>query len=209
MNNLQDYIESHSSAEPEVLRNINRMTNLNVLNPHMLSGHLQGRLLALLSRMIKPCYVLELGTFTGYSALCLAEGVQKKVITIEQNDELEETIEHNLSQSEYGRKVEWHIGDCNEVVLQLPYKEYDLVFIDADKRDYCRYLQLVLPLVPVGGWIIADNTLWDGHITDPAYDRDRQTLGLRAFNDMVAEDERLDKVIIPIRDGITLIRKIE
>ena len=209
MNNLQDYIASHSSAEPEALRTINRLTNLKVLNPHMLSGHVQGRLLAMFSRMIRPAYVLELGTFTGYSALCLAEGVQKKVITIERNDELEETIEHNLSQSEYGQKVELHIGDCNEVVPQLPYREYDLVFIDADKRDYCRYLQLVLPLIPVGGWIIADNTLWDGHIIDPAYDRDRQTLGLRAFNDMVATDVRLDKVIIPIRDGITLIRKIE
>lgn len=209
MNNLQDYIESHSSPEPEALRLINRSTNLNILNAHMLSGHVQGRLLAMLSRMISPLRVLELGTFTGYSALCLAEGVREKVVTVEHNDELEDTIRHNLSLSEYGKKVEVHIGDCSEVIPRLPYDDYDLVFIDADKREYCKYLDLVFPLVPVGGWILADNTLWDGHITDPAYDRDKQTLGLRAFNDKVAADDRLEKVIIPIRDGMTVIRKVK
>ncbi|MBR1426559.1 MAG: O-methyltransferase [Paludibacteraceae bacterium] len=205
---LLDYIESHISAEPEALRRITHDTHVNVLNPHMLSGHLQGRFLAMMSRMIGPKRILELGTFTGYSALCMAEGLAEDgvLVTIEHNDELEETIRANLSLSPLGRKVELRIGDAKQVVPTLE-GAFDMVFIDADKREYCEYLDLVFDKVRAGGWIIADNTLWDGHVADAKYDRDKQTLGLRAFNDKVHDDNRLENVILPIRDGLSIIRK--
>lgn len=173
----------------------------------------------MLSKMIRPQRVLELGTFTGYSALCLAEGLTDdgKLITIEKNDELEETIRRNFSRSPYGERIELRIGDCKEILdcfapsrkSALLQEEglFDLVFIDADKREYCAYLDMVYPLVKPGGWILADNVLWDGHIVDPAYDKDKQTLGLRAFNEKVRQDDRLEKVILPLRDGLTIIQK--
>ena len=207
-----EYIEQHSSAESEVLKQITRSTHLEVINPRMLSGHVQGRVLSMISKMIQPKQILELGTFTGYSALCLAEGltVDGKLVTIEHNDEMEDSIRRNLALSPLGEKVELMIGDAKES-LRLLGKEaigekFDLVFIDADKKEYCDYLDLVLPLMREGGWILADNTLWDGHIIDPAYDKDRQTVALRAFNDKVAQDKRLEKVILPLRDGLTIIR---
>ena len=209
---LEEYIEQHSTPENEVLQAITRSTYNHVLNPHMLSGHVQGRVLSMLSHMIRPHRVLELGTFTGYSALCLAEGLAEdgRLITIEHNDELEQTIRHNLSLSPLGAKIELLIGDAKEILNtrnqdSLPYL-FDLLFLDADKREYCAYLDLALPLVRPSGFILADNTLWDGHIIDPAYDRDKQTIGLRAFNDRVASDDRLEQVILPLRDGLTLIR---
>ena len=211
---LNDYIEKYTSPESETLSFITRDTHLNVLNPHMLSGQVQGRLLSMWSRMIRPKRILELGTFTGYSALCLAEGLDEagELITIEHNDELEDTIRRNLSFAPEGKKIKLLIGDAKEILSErneiIRENSFDLVFIDADKREYTAYIDLVYPLVPVGGWIIADNTLWDGHIIDPAYDKDKQTLGLRAFNDYVAQDERLEQVILPIRDGLTLIHKI-
>ena len=181
--------------------------------PHMLSGHVQGRVLSMISHMIRPKRILELGTFTGYSALCLAEGLAGggKLLTIEHNDELEETIERNFSRSSLSDRIELRIGDAKEVLKDraVMHDSFELVFIDADKREYCAYLDLVYPLVPVGGFILADNTLWDGHIIDPAYDKDKQTLGLRAFNDKVKEDDRFEQVILPLRDGLTLIRKIK
>lgn len=206
---LEEYISSHSSPENEVLQAITRDTYVHVLNPHMLSGHVQGRVLSMISWMIRPQRILELGTFTGYSALCLAEGLAEggKLITIEHNDELEETIRRNLSRSPIGDRIELRIGDAKEICASMR-DTYDLVFIDADKREYCAYLEAVYPLVPVGGFILADNTLWDGHIIDPAYDKDKQTLGLRAFNDKLKEDNRFEQVILPLRDGLTLIRKI-
>ena len=207
-----EYIEQHSSAESDVLKQITRSTHLEVINPRMLSGHVQGRVLSMISKMIQPKQILELGTFTGYSALCLAEGltVDGKLVTIEHNDEMEDSIRRNLALSPLGEKVELMIGDAKES-LRLLGKEaigekFDLVFIDADKKEYCDYLDLVLPLMREGGWILADNTLWDGHIIDPEYDKDRQTVALRAFNDKVAQDERLEKVILPLRDGLTIIR---
>ncbi|MBQ4508832.1 MAG: O-methyltransferase [Paludibacteraceae bacterium] len=203
---LEDYILGHISEEPEYLRLITRSTNLDVLNPHMLSGHLQGRVLSMLGRMLRPRRVLELGTYTGYSALCLAEGAEE-VVTIERNDELEERIKHNLSLSPFGGKVRPLTGDALAIVPQLE-GLFELVFIDADKREYNDYLDVVLPKVPAGGWIAADNTLWDGHVADPAYDHDKQTLGLRAFNDRVAADKSLATVILPVRDGLTLIQKL-
>jgi predicted O-methyltransferase YrrM len=158
--------------------------------------------------MIQPQRILELGTFTGYSALCLAEGLTDdgKLITIEHNDEMEPSIRRNLALTPLGEKIELVIGDAIEVLRGLDEK-FDLIFIDADKKQYCDYLDLVIPLLRPGGWILADNTLWDGHIIDPAYDKDKQTIALRAFNDKVMQDERLDKVILPLRDGLTIIRK--
>ncbi len=205
---LEEYIEQHSSPENEVLAAINRSTNIHVLNPHMLSGQVQGRVLSFLSQMIRPKRILELGTFTGYSALCLAEGLPEdgELITIEHNDELEEIIRRNLALSPLGARVDLRIGDCKLVIEDLE-GSFDLVFIDADKREYCAYYDLVFDLVRPSGWILADNTLWDGHIIDSAYDRDKQTLGLRAFNDRIAADSRVEEVILPIRDGLTLIHK--
>lgn len=209
---IQEYIEEHSSRESELLKQITHTTNLNVINPHMLSGQVQGRLLAMLSQMIRPQYILELGTYTGYSALCLAEGLREdgEMVTIEHNDELEDIIVHHFSQSPLGEKIRLKIGDAQAILKEdeaVKSKKYDLVFIDADKREYCAYMELVYPLVKEGGWILADNTLWDGHVIDPCYDKDAQTLGLRAFNDWVAKDDRLEKVILPLRDGLTIIRK--
>lgn len=217
---LEEYISSHSTAENEVLEAITRNTHVHILNPHMLSGHVQGRVLSMLSHMIKPKRILELGTFTGYSALCLAEGLAEggRLITIEHNDELEETILRNIAQSPLSDRIELIIGDAIEELDRFAQRQktavlkdkslFDLVFIDADKREYCAYLEAIYPLVPVGGFILADNTLWDGHIIDPAYDKDKQTLGLRAFNDKLKEDDRFEQVILPLRDGLTLIRKI-
>ena len=212
---LEEYICDHSTPENEVLKAITHDTHVHILNPHMLSGHVQGRVLSMISHMIRPKRILELGTFTGYSALCLAEGLAEggTLVTIEHNDELEDTIRRNLSRSPLADRIELRIGDAKEILsnIQCPISnvQYDLVFIDADKREYCAYLDLVYPLVPVGGFILADNTLWDGHIIDPAYDKDKQTLGLRAFNDRLAQDARFEKVILPLRDGLTLIRKIQ
>ena len=213
---LDEYISGHSSPENAVLEAITRDTYVHVLNPHMLSGHVQGRVLSMISHMIRPKRILELGTFTGYSALCLAEGLAEggKLVTIEHNDELEETIRRNISRSPLGEKIELVIGDAKEILSDLTFgahnkENFELVFIDADKREYCAYLDLVYPLVPVGGFILADNTLWDGHIIDPAYDKDKQTLGLRAFNDQLKEDDRFEQVILPLRDGLTMIRKIK
>ena len=218
---LEEYISSHSTPENEVLSAITRDTHVHILNPHMLSGHVQGRALSMLSHMIRPKRILELGTFTGYSALCLAEGLAEdgKLITIEHNDELEETIRRNISRSPLSDRIELIISDAIEELDRFAQRQktamlkdkslFDLVFIDADKREYCAYLEAVYPLVPVGGFILADNTLWDGHIIDPAYDKDKQTLGLRDFNDQLKEDDRFEQVILPLRDGLTLIRKVK
>ena len=206
---LEEYISNHSTPENDILASITRETHLHVLNPHMLSGHVQGRVLSMISHMLRPKRILELGTFTGYSALCLAEGLEEggKLVTIEHNDELEEMIRRNFARSPLGERIELRIGDC---ILEIEKLEgpLDLVFMDADKREYCAYLEAVYPLVPIGGFILADNTLWDGHVIDPAYDKDKQTLGLRAFNDKLKEDDRFEQVILPLRDGLTIIRKV-
>ena len=212
---LSEYIEQNSSPESDVLQKITRSTHLEVINPRMSSGHVQGRVLSMISQMIHPERILELGTFTGYSALCLAEGLTDNgtLITIEHNDEMEDSIRRNLALSPLGEKIELVIGDAKEELRRLDERReakgtvlFDLAFIDADKKEYSDYLDLVLPLMRPGGWILADNTLWDGHIIDPAYDKDKQTLALRAFNDKVAADNRLEKVILPLRDGLTIIR---
>ena len=215
---IDDYILQHIEPEPDYLYRLWRATNIHMLHGRMASGHLQGRLLKMLVRMIRPQNILEVGTFSGYSALCLAEGLTDngRLITIEKNDELEDLIRENLSQSPLGEKIELRIGSVADAIQELravfaeqtdekPF--FDLVFMDADKRTYVEDLEAVLPLVRKGGWILADNTLWDGHVVDPAYDRDRQTQGLRRFNDYVKNHPELENVILPIRDGLTIIRK--
>lgn len=207
---ILEYIEQHSTPESEALRQIVHTTHIEMINPRMMSGHIQGRVLSMFSQMIRPQRILELGTFTAYSTLCLAEGLADDgtLVTLEHNDELEDMILRNLALSPLGEKVQLVIGDAMEwLAAQSSDWLYDLVFIDADKREYSAYLDAVLPLVRPGGWILADNTLWDGHIIEEAYDKDKQTLALRAFNDKVAQDERLEKVILPLRDGLTIIRK--
>ena len=207
---LLDYISEHSFPQPAYLDQIVHRTGLYTINPRMLAGHVQGRFLSFLSHLIRPVRILELGTFAGFSALCLAEGLQPggNVVTIEKNDELEDFIRENLALSPLGEQVELHIGSTRDVLPTLPAEElFDLVFIDADKREYVHDYELLLPLVRSGGIILADNTLWDGHIIDPAYDMDKQTVALRAFNDYIRCDNRVSCLILPVRDGLTIITK--
>ena len=205
---IQEYIEKYSTQEDEVLQFVNHNTHTQTINPRMLSGQIEGRLLSMLSKMIRPKRILELGTFTGYSALCLAEGLDKDGVlhTIEHNDELEDMIRQHLSMSPLGKKIVLHIGDAKAILPDME-ETFDLVFMDADKREYTEYYELVFPRLRQGGYILADNTLWDGHIVDTAYDKDKQTIGLRQFNETVAQDERVEQVILPVRDGLTIIRK--
>lgn len=208
---LQEYIEAHINAEPANLHRLERLTNIRLVNGRMCSGHLQGRLLKMLVTMIAPKRVLELGTFSGYSALCIAEGLadDAKIVTVEADDELEYFIRAALADSPHGGKVELHIADATEFCKSLPDAGFDLVFIDADKRQYVQYYEEALRVLKPGGFIIADNTLWDGHVVEADHMRDRQTAGIREFNDRVAADPRVEKVIVPLRDGLTLIRKLE
>ena len=207
---LEDYILAHIDKEGDVLRLVNRDTHVYNLRPRMCSGHLQGKLLKMFVRMIKPRRVLELGTFTGYSALAMAEGLAEdaELHTVEIDDELEDFICEHFEASPRREQIHLHIGDAAMVVPQLG-GQFDLVFIDANKRNYCDYYHLVMPLVPVGGFIIADNTLWDGNVANLPQKIDSQTAGILAFNDLVANDDRVEKVIIPIRDGLTVIHKIK
>ncbi len=206
---LEEYVIQHIDKEGELLSKLNRDTHLYKLNPRMCSGHLQGRLLKMFVRMIDPKCVLELGTFTGYSALCLAEGFIRddaELHTIEIDDELEDFIREYFDKSPYKESIHLHIGDAQQIVPRLD-KTFDLVFMDANKRHYKEYYDLVLPLVRPGGFIIADNTLWDGHVVDHTSKVDAQTTGILKFNDFVAQDDRVEKVIIPLRDGLTIIYK--
>lgn len=206
---LEDYIEAHISPEPAHLKRLERLTNLRLINGRMCSGHLQGRLLKMLTMMIRPRRVLELGTFSGYSALCMAEGLEEgaTLLTLEAFDELEDFIRESLdSAGEIGKKVELRIGPALETMKGLPDDMFDLVFMDADKREYPAYYEETMRLVRPGGFIIADNTLWDGHVVE-ADRHDAQTDAIKFFNDMVAGDSRAECVILPLRDGLTLIRR--
>lgn len=207
--NIDDYIAAHTSPEPDHLRRLYRHTHLTRLYPRMCSGHVQGRLLTMLCSMVNPMRVLELGTFSGYSALCLAEGLSRHgatVDTIEIDDEAEDELRELFATAPYGRRVRLHIGDASEIIPSLT-DLYDLVYIDANKRHYVAYLDLVLPRLRPGGFIIADNTLWDGKVTDTAANHDAQTLGLDEFNTLVASRPDLLAVMLHLRDGLTLIRK--
>lgn len=204
---LQEYIEQHISEEPAHLAKLYRHTQLTRLYPRMCSGHIQGRMLKMLTQMISPMRVLELGTFTGYSALCMAEGMPEgaELHTVELDDEYADDIRSYFEFAPCGGKITLHIGDALELTRQLP-GPWDMVFIDANKRQYSEYYKAVLPLVPSGGYIIADNTLWSGKVTEDCHDA--QTDAIRRFNDLVAADPRVEKVILPLRDGMTIIRKL-
>lgn len=207
-NLLEQYILDHIDAEPELLKKLNRDAHTNLLHPRMISGHLQGRLLKMFCRMIQPRYILELGTYTSYATMCLAEGAidDAEVHTIELYDELEDFIIKYLHQTKLKEKIHLHIGDALEIIPTLTCT-FDLIFIDANKRTYIEYYNAIFDKVRSGGLIIADNTLWDGKVLDTPKPSDKQTKGIQAFNDMIAKDDRVEKVILPIRDGLTLIWK--
>lgn len=206
--NIEDYILQHTDPEPEYLTQLNRETWIRMLNPIMCSGHLQGRVLSMLCKMIQPVHALELGTFTGYSALCIAESLPEngELDTIESDDELEEFILRNFEKTPFEDKINLLIGNALEIIPTLD-KTYDLVFIDADKREYEAYYEAVLPKIRQGGFILADNTLWSGKVVEKVHHNDQQTLGILRFNELIATDNRVEKVILPLRDGLTLIRK--
>lgn len=204
---IDDYILSHIDPEGDYLHNLYRATNLHMLYSRMASGHLQGRLLKMFVTMIRPKLVLEIGTFSGYSGLCIAEGLDEDahLHTIEINDEQEDFTLPWFKNSPYADKITMHIGDALEVIPQLDLR-FDMAFIDGDKRIYTEYYELVLKYLNPGGYILADNTLWDGHVLEKE-SHDQQTIGIKAFNDRLAQDTRVEKVILPLRDGLTIIRK--
>ena len=204
-----DYILSHIDPEPPYLHALYRDTHLKLLYPRMASGHLQGRLLKMLVQMIRPQRVLEIGTYSGYSALCMAEGLPEggRILTYEINDEQEEFTRPWFDNSPYAACIDFRIGDALNEVPRLQ-QTFDLVYIDADKRKYVEYYEMSLQWLRPGGYIIADNTLWDGHVLEEhPRPSDLQTIGIGHFNDLVAQDQRVEKVILPLRDGLTLIRK--
>ena len=205
---LDDYILQHSDAEPEYLYRLWRATNIHLLHGRMASGHLQGRLLKMLVQMIRPKTILEVGTFSGYSALCMAEGLEESgmVYTFEINDEQEDFTRPWIEGSPVADKVTFMIGDAITEAPRLGIT-FDMAFIDGDKRTYQETYEMVLSILKPGGFILADNTLWDGHVIDAAYGHDQQTQGIIRFNDFIARDPRVERVIVPLRDGLTLIRK--
>ena len=207
-NQLEQYILSHIDEESDLLKQLDRDAHVNLLRPRMLSGHLQGRMLKMFCRLLQPRFILEIGTYTGYAALCLAEGApdDAEIHTIEVNDELEDFIMKHLHKSKLKDKIHLHIGDAMEIIPTLNHT-FDLVFIDANKRHYCEYYNLILDKVRSGGLILADNTLWDGKVLEFSHHTDKQTIGIQEFNNMLANDNRVEKVILPIRDGLTMIWK--
>jgi len=205
--NLQAYLDTHCDPEPEALKTINRETYLKVLKPHMLSGHYQGRLLSMLSKMMQPKRILEIGTFTGYATICLAEGLTEDGIihTIEVNREMEEMLNSHFKLTNVEKQVHLHFGPAEDVLNDLAEKNFDIVFIDADKKNNFNYFQLVFDKVRSGGLIIIDNVLWKGKVYGEENDADTQAI--RKLNDQVSVDSRVEKLILPVRDGILLIRK--
>lgn len=207
---LTAYVETHTTAEPKLLQKINRQTHANVLKPRMLSGHLQGRLLSMLSHMIQPKAILEIGTFTGYSAICLAEGLQKdgKLYTIDINEELEEQVRSYFAEAGIEDNVEYYIGNALTIVPELK-ATFDLVFIDADKINYATYYDLVFDKVRPGGYIIADNVLWSGKVIEQTHKKvDVDTQAILDYNKKVQQDSRVENILLPIRDGLLVARKL-
>ena len=206
---LDDYILQHIDKESDYLQKLYRQTHLQLLYPHMVSGHLQGRILKMIVRMIRPKNILEIGTYSGYSAICMAEGLEDggKVYTIEINDEQEVFTRPWIDGFGYADKIDFRIGDALDIVPKLGVT-FDMAFIDGDKRRYVDFYEMTLKVLRPGGFILADNTLWDSHVTEEhVRESDRQTLGIMHFNDLVAQDERVEKVILPLRGGLTIIRK--
>ncbi|MDD7596808.1 MAG: O-methyltransferase [Prevotella sp.] len=205
---LERYLLAHIDAEGDYLYRLYRATNIHTVHGRMASGHLQGRLLKMLVEMIRPKNVLEVGTFSGYSAICMAEGLDEdgRLYTFEINDEMEDFTRPWIENSPVASKIHFIIGDANVEAPKLNVV-FDMAFIDGDKRTYIETYETVLKLLRPGGFILADNTLWDGHVIDPHYLHDAQTQGIAQFNDFIAQDARVEKVILPIRDGLTIIRK--
>ena len=205
---LNDYVLAHSDPEGDYLHRLYRATNIHTIHGRMASGHLQGRLLKMLVRMVQPKNILEVGTFSGYSALCMAEGLDEGALlwTFEINDEMEDFTRPWIEQSPLADKIRFIIGDANVEAPRLGIT-FDMVFIDGDKRTYVETYEMALRLLRPGGFIIADNTLWDGHVTDPSYATDHQTAAIRRFNDHLKADTRVEKVILPMRDGLTIVYK--
>ena len=205
---INRYCEEHTSPEGDLLTTLSRETYLKMLMPNMLSGHLQGRLLAMISKMINPSHILEIGTFTGYSSICMAEGLKTngKLFTIDINEELESTVRHYIEKSGNGDKIEFLIGNALEIIPTLDYT-FDLIFIDADKENYSTYYDLIIDSVRKGGIIIADNTLWSGKVLDTEKYNDVDTVGLREFNKKITKDERVENLLLPVRDGLMILQK--
>lgn len=205
---IQRYSKEHTSPESDILKRINRQTHANVLMPRMLSGHMQGRILSMFSKMIRPSSVLEIGTYTGYSAICMAEGLAAggTLITIDINEELEHRVRDYFQASEFGGAIDYRIGNALEIIPSIK-GNFDLVFIDADKENYSRYYDLVINRVPLGGYILADNVLWSGKVLDAKPDKD--TRAMQEFNRKVQDDMRVENVLLPVRDGIMVMRKVQ
>jgi len=204
---IENYILNHTDPEDPVLFNLNRHTHLKTVNPRMLSGHLQGSFLTMVSKMIRPSFILEIGTFTGYSAICLAKGLAENGVlhTIDINDELRETNSLYIKEAGFEKQIKLHTGEALKIIPTFNFS-FDLVFIDAEKNEYRQYYQLVFDKIKQGGYIIADNVLWSGKVADKQFS-DEATLALRQFNDLIAGDSRVEKLILPIRDGLMMIRK--
>ena len=207
---LEKYILEHTDPEGEVLEELNRFTHVNVLNPNMLSGHLQGKVLEMISRMVKPERILEIGTYTGYSAICLAKGLQKggELITIDLNDELSDTSKEYIKKAGFDDLIQRMKGDALELVQDIP-GYFDLVFIDGEKTEYTAYYQLVIDKLRPGGYILADNVLWGGKILDAESEMDESTKGILEFNELVRNDLRVINLLLPIRDGLMIMQKKE
>lgn len=207
-NKIEDYIRKNSSKEPEILKDLNKETHLKVLNPRMLSGHIQGRFLSIITKLIKPKKILEIGTYTGYSAICMAEGLIEKGIihTIDINEELVSIQNKYFAKSKCNNSIIQHVGDARSIIKSINEK-FDLVFLDADKENYIEYYKLVIEKVKKGGLIIADNVLWTGKVVEPKKDDDELTQYLIDFNKMINEDDRVENIILPLRDGLNVILK--
>ena len=207
-NKIEDYIRKNSSKEPEILKDLNKETHLKVLNPRMLSGHIQGRFLSIITKLIKPKKILEIGTYTGYSAICMAEGLIENGIihTIDINEELISIQNKYFAKSKCNNSIIQHVGDARNIIKSINEK-FDLVFLDADKENYIEYYELVIEKVKKGGLIIADNVLWTGKVVEPKKDDDELTQYLIDFNKMINEDDRVENIILPLRDGLNVILK--
>ena len=207
-NKIEDYIRKNSSKEPEILKDLNKETHLKVLNPRMLSGHIQGRFLSIITKLIKPKKILEIGTYTGYSAICMAEGLIENGIihTIDINEELISIQNKYFAKSKCNNSIIQHVGDARNIIKSINEK-FDLVFLDADKENYIEYYELVIEKVKKGGLIIADNVLWTGKVVEPEKDDDQLTQYLIDFNKMINEDDRVENIILPLRDGLNVILK--
>ena len=207
-NKIEDYIRKNSSKEPEILKDLNKETYLKVLNPRMLSGHIQGRFLSIITKLIKPKKILEIGTYTGYSAICMAEGLIENGIihTIDINEELISIQNKYFAKSKCDNSIIQHVGDARNIIKSINEK-FDLVFLDADKENYIEYYELVIEKVKKGGLIIADNVLWTGKVVEPEKDDDELTQYLIDFNKMINEDDRVENIILPLRDGLNVILK--